>query len=625
MREAPNPYAKRKRVTQRRRIKTRAEQGYVRGRVAKKGVAALRIRGMLMLCALMMGFSGIGVKLGHVALVPAQEPQASIRALPKAPIQRGNIYDANGELLATTLKVHSVYADPKRVLDAQEVVQQLNNVIPHLNTEKLAKQLSKKKRRFVWVRRHITPEQAFAINALGLPGVGFREEFVRMYPNRHLAAHVLGSVNVDGRGLAGIERSYNGKLAGGEDVYLTLDNRLQKQLTLSLHNTLEETSAKGAWGVVLDAKTGDVRAMASLPDYDPNTYGQATDAQKFNPITFGRYEMGSTFKLFTLAQGLHEGVVDLDTQIDCRYPIKIAGFTIKDYHAQKRIMTAQEVLRHSSNIGAAQIADAYGGDKQRGFFRELGLLEPLDVGLPELIEPNYPARWGRIHTITMSYGHGIAITPLQLVAAISAISTDGVYRKPRLLKHDVYEEPRQVLDMQTVADVKTLMRDVVQNGSGWRIRMKGMDVGGKTGTAEKVAASGGYSENKNLTSFVGAVPLENPELVVLVMVDEPGKGYETAGRAAAPAFKDFVQRVAPLLALAPQENIPTNVHVATGDAQHSAPKTIRKKLIPIEDAIRREIVPTVGGIDPVLEEDDKGGIKSNGPYAAIRASGAVTF
>ncbi|MDD9911959.1 MAG: penicillin-binding protein 2 [Alphaproteobacteria bacterium] len=543
--------AKNKKYTQRRRVKVRAEQGYVK-RQQQDSCAHLRMRAMLTLFVLCLGFSSIGLQLGHVALAPAQEPRASIRDLPPVPTKRGDIYDAHGQLLATTLEVPSVYADPKRVLDAEETAEKLAGILPQVNQKRLSKILGNNKRRFAWVQRQITPEQAFQINTLGLPGISFRYEQVRVYPQRRLAAHVLGGINVDGRGLAGVESSFDEKLMKGKDVHLTLDSRLQEQLRESLAEAYEESSAKGAWGIVLDARTGDIRAMASLPDYDPNHYGNASNAEKFNPMTFGRYEMGSTFKLFTLAQGLAEGVVTPESEVDCRKPLKIGKYTIRDYHAKKRVLTATEVLRYSSNIGAAQIADAFGGDQQRAFFSQLGLLEPLDVGLPEMIAPSYPANWGRVHTITMSFGHGIAVTPLQLAAAVATVSTDGHYRRPRLIADWSHDKPRPVLGANTVAQVKELMRDVVINGSGRKAQVAGLDIGGKTGTAEKVSRKGGYSESKNLVSFVGAVPLDKPELVTLIMVDEPKKGYETGGRIAGPAFQSFVRRSMPLLAMAPQ-------------------------------------------------------------------------
>jgi cell division protein FtsI (penicillin-binding protein 3) len=503
---------------------------------------------MVVAFVLSLGFAGLGMKIGYVALVPPHEPRLSVRSLPPEPVHRGNIYDRQGRLLATTLQVPSIYADPKRVLDVEETAARLVQVLPELTFETLREKLSHPRRRFVWVQRKATPAQAFAVHNLGLPGVGFRYEQVRLYPQRHLAAHVLGGINIDGRGVAGIEASFNDRLQEGKDVYLTLDSRLQQQLTQTLRETMEESESRAAWGVVLDAATGDVRALAAVPDYDVNRFGEAPNRARFNPVTFGRYEMGSTLKLFTLAQGLRSGVITPDTQIDCRKPLQVGKYTIKDFHAQERILTATEVLRHSSNIGAAQIADAVGAERQRAFFSEFGLLETVDIGLPETIAPLYPARWGRIHTMTIGFGHGIAVTPLQLAAAVATLSTDGVYRSPRLVEHLSHDAPRRVMEPAVVQQVKHLMRDVVHNGSGWRAKMAGFDVGGKTGTAEKVG-TGGYAENKNLVSFVGAVPLENPKFVALIMVDEPKKGYETGGRAAAPAFKKFVARAAPVMAM----------------------------------------------------------------------------
>lgn len=555
-----------KQYGQRRRVKVKAEQGYVQRRQPDTDnhlkLRAICVMGVLTLC-----FSAIGTKLGHVALAPPQEPRTSVHRIPQQPTIRGNILDANGTIIATSLKVHSIYADPQRILNPQETAAKLANVLPHTDVSQLASRLSRQNRRFIWIERHVTPAQAFAVNGLGLPGVGFREEYVRMYPHKRLAAHVVGATNIDGKGLAGIERSYNTHLKQGKDVQLTLDMRLQHQLTEALRTTYADSEAKSAWGLALDARTGAIRAMASLPDFNPNNYGQARQQSKFNPVTFGRYEMGSTFKLFTLAQGLAEGHITPETVIDARKPITIGKYTIRDYHAKKRELTALEVLRYSSNIGAAKIAEMFGQEAQKQFFYDLGLLSPLNIHLPETVAPDYPPIWRKVHLYTAAFGHGIAVTPVHMAAATAVLSTDGQYRTPHVVKNRDLPPPRPVIDTAAVEQVKTLMEDVVQNGSGRRAQVAGLHIGGKTGTAEKVGV-GGYSEDKNLVSFIATVPLDDPQLILLVMVNEPKHGYHTGGLAAAPAVQQLVKRAAPLLQMAPTPPTKEDItHVAYGPAE----------------------------------------------------------
>ncbi len=550
-----------KKYGQRRRIKVKTEQGYIQRRKPDTDQYIKR-RAYFVAIVLSLGFATVGHQLGHVALNPPQEPRTSVHRIPQQPVIRGNILDAQGKILATSLKVYSVFADPKRILNPHETAQKLAKVLPDLDPDYLQQRLNSP-RRFIWIKRHVSPAQAYAVNSLGLPGVGFRDAYVRMYPQNNLASHVIGATNIDGKGLAGIERSYHTDLSAGKDVQLTLDIRLQYQLTQALQSTFEESEAKSVWGLALDARSGAIRAMASLPDFNPHAYGQASEIARFNAVTLGRYEMGSTFKLFTLAQGLAQGLITPETVIDARKPITIGKYTIRDYHAKKRQMSALEVLRYSSNIGAAKIADMFGAEAQQQFFYDLGLLSPLDLHLPETVEPLYPTVWRKVNLYTAAFGHGIAVTPVHMAAAAAALSTDGHYRTPHIIQNRSLPPPRKVIDAGAVQQVKTLMADVVQNGSGRRAQVAGLQIGGKTGTAEKVGA-GGYSADKNLVSFIATVPLDDPQLVILVMVNEPKHGYHTGGLAAAPAVQTFIKSAAPLLRLTPKE---ATTHVAYRPAE----------------------------------------------------------
>ncbi|MBI1308862.1 MAG: penicillin-binding protein 2 [Proteobacteria bacterium] len=541
-REAGPVFQPRRSPVQQRRIKVNPSRGLVD---SSEAVVGEHFRVVVTMFALTLCFAIVGGKLAFVALMPPVEPQPSIREMPKEALRRGNIYDRNGVLLAATLKVYSLYADPKRVLDAAEAANKIPAVLPGVSPVHLLAQLTDPTRRFIWVKRRMTPDEAAKVHALGLPGFEFRDEFVRIYPHRGMAGNLLGGVDVDNNGLAGVERAFDSTLKAGEDVHLALDVRLQELFRKRVEDAVEKSGAKAGMGLVMYAPTREIVAMVSLPDFDPNHFGKATPDERFNRVTLGSYEMGSTFKLFTLAQALDEGKVTPNTLIDCRVPIQIGKYTIKDYHAKKSILTAQEVLRYSSNIGAAHIADMSGPEAQKEFLAKLGMLAPLPVGVAEVGNVRYPDNWGRIQSFTIAFGHGIAVTPVHLVAAVAALA-DGYFGTPSVLKGGVLDKikPVRVVAASTLAQIHDLMRDVVVNGSGRQAEVLGFDVGGKTGTAEKIGARG-YDHSKNMVSFVGLLPVKNPKYVTLVMLDEPKKGFETGGKSAAPAvglfYKDLVQ------------------------------------------------------------------------------------
>lgn len=531
-----------------RRLRTRAKKS----KHAKLAEMAA-FRSLLVVMFILSGFIFTGVNLLWLGLVPMDEPERKFARAPEVLPVRGDIYDRNGVLLATTLKVKSLYADPKMMVDVGESLFKLATVIPTLDFKRLSNSLSQKRKRFVWVKRQLTPEQVKQVNDLGVPGIHFREELARVYPHKELVSHVIGGINVDGHGLAGVEASYNEQLLEGEDVYLTLDVRLQGQLRQVLLDNMARVEAKGSWGVVTNPKNGEVLALTSLPDYDPNHYGNADKSSWFNKAVYGAYEMGSTFKIFTMAQGLEEGYVHAETPLDITKPIRIGRFTINDSHPKYEVMTMRKAFRRSSNIGAARVADLFETGAQEMFFARLGLLTPIDIGLKEIGRPMFTNRWGRIQTMTRSYGHGIAVTPVQMAAGVGALVSDGYYKHPHIVKNFYTDEPSFVAGPETVLEVKDLMHNVVDEGTGRRAQLEGYEIGGKTGTAEKSIA-GGYSkdEDKNLASFVGIVPANDPQILALIMVDEPKAPNNQGGSAAAPAFRKFVGRIAPMIGLRPE-------------------------------------------------------------------------
>jgi len=485
-------------------------------------------------------------------------PQWRARALAKVQssvVTRGNVVDRNGNILATSLPTQSLYMDAQEILagiDPGEAVDKLIAVLPDLNRAALIAKLEAGGR-FQWVSRNLTPDQVWAVNRLGLPGFGFRDEERRVYPYGPTYAHVLGYTDVDGRGLSGIERKFDDRLGNlGETVELSIDMRVQSILYEEVSKAKARFSAIGASGVVMDASSGEVIAMVSLPDFDPNQPSGVMGTRGFNRATLGVYEMGSTFKLFTTAMALDTGTVDLTDGYDASEPIRIARFTISDYHGKKRWLSVPEILVYSSNIGTAKMAVDVGAEKQKEYLTRLGLLGSTEVELPELGTALYPARWSELSTMTISYGHGIAVSPLQLVSGVSALVNGGVKIPPTLLKRSPANplSGTRVLKPETSKKMRSLMRMVVRSGTGKKADVQGYLVGGKTGTADKQVA-GRYDDTALISSFVGAFPMIDPRYVVLVLVDEPKGiketfGFATGGWVAAPAVKAVIERMGPL-------------------------------------------------------------------------------
>ena len=475
-------------------------------------------------------------------------------------VVRGDVLDREGHILATSLPTQSLYVDSHEALDggdANEAVNKLLSVLPDLNRKQVLDKISGGGR-FDWLARNLTPDQVWAVNSLGVPGFGFRREERRVYPYGPSFAHVIGYTDVDGRGISGVERTFEARLGTqGEAIDLSIDMRVQSILHEELVKTQKRFSALGAAGVVMDVNSGEIIAMVSLPDFDPNKPAGSLGESGFNRATKGVYEMGSTFKLFTTAMALDSGTVKMTDGYDASEPIRIARFTINDYHAKKRWLSVPEILVYSSNIGTAKMALDVGAKQQKEYLTRFGLLGTSDVELPEVGSPLFPARWGDISTMTISYGHGIAVSPLQLAAGVSALINGGVMMPPTLMKHTDATLPRgeKVLKAKTSEAMRSLMRLVVRTGTGKNADVQGYLVGGKTGTAEK-QVGGKYAKKSLISSFVGAFPMTNPRYVVLVVVDEPKGikatyGYATGGWVAAPVVKGVIERMGPLYGMVP--------------------------------------------------------------------------
>ncbi|HKG74980.1 MAG TPA: penicillin-binding protein 2 [Aestuariivirgaceae bacterium] len=522
----------------------------------------------LVVCGFALCFAIIALRFAQLALLPPHAGQAQGER--EAPLLRPDIIDRNGVLLASDIAIPSLYADPRQIIDADEAVELLTGAIPEMSARDIMQRLSQK-RSFVWLKRQITPRQKEIVHRLGIPGVGFRNETRRVYPMGRLGAHVLGYVDVDSHGLAGIEKYldergaiYKASLAepGGNNTgpaELAIDARVQHAVASEIAAAMATYKAQAGAGIVLDVKSGEVIAAVSLPDFNPNDPKQAQDKESMNRFSGGVFELGSSVKTVTFAMALDEGVADLGKTYDCRYPLPAGRSRIDDYHATRRILTVPEIFTHSSNIGTAKMALDVGVEGHKQFLRKLGLFDRLHTELPESAEPLYPARWSRVNTMTAAFGHGISIQPLQLASAVAAFVNGGIMIEPTFFKRDAAEAgaaSRRVISEETSVTMRYLMRLNVTEGTATKAEAPGYRVGGKTGSAEKVVG-GRYSRDHRLTTFVGAFPMDNPRYAVLVLLDEPQAvagtyGFATAGWNAVPTAGRIIARVGSMLGVAPE-------------------------------------------------------------------------
>ena len=492
-------------------------------------------------------FAGLFLALGGrlVVLAVAPEPPGGIRRATSSEISaaRPDITDRNGETLATDVKTVSVFAEPRNVLDKDEAVELLTAVLPELDARELRERLNTR-RGFIWVKREITPRQQAEVHRLGIPGVGFVPENKRVYPNGVAAAHVLGFANIDNVGIAGIEKyidaqglqDLNGagfavQSADLTPVALSIDLRAQHALRDELAKALDKYKAKAAAGTIVDVNTGEVVALVSLPDFDPNNPVDALDKERINRINVGVYEMGSTFKAITTAMALDSGRFTINSTFDARAALRYGRFTINDFHAQHRVMSVPEVFIYSSNIGTARMALGIGVDGHKAFLRKMGQLDRLRTELPESAEPIIPPRWGELNTMTIAFGHGLAVAPLQAVMATAALVNGGYLIPPTFLKRnptEARELATRVIKPETSEAMRYVMRLNAERGSASRAAVAGYFVGGKTGTAEKVVG-GRYAKNKLLTTFMAIAPSDKPRYLFLTVLDEPQGLPETQG------------------------------------------------------------------------------------------------
>ncbi len=531
------------------------------------------LKGRNRLRLVMIGFAvcfvAIGGRIGQFSLLEANK-DTTARPHVEARIPRPNITDRHGQVLASDLPIASLYANPRQIIDVDEAVELLTSTLPGLDAREVRHRLTQDKA-FVWLKREITPTQKEEVFQLGIPGLYFRDETRRVYPMGRLAAHVLGFVDVDSHGLAGIEKFLDDRGAlytasltepstdTAMPVELSIDASVEGAVNAELSAAIAHFKAKAGAGVVLNIKTGEVLAAVSLPNYNPNNPKEALLPDRLNRITGATYELGSVIKAVTFAMAFESGVTDLNGKFDARQPLEIGRARIHDYHATHRILTVPEVFIHSSNIGTARMALDVGIEGHQAFLKKMGLFDRLVTELPEAASPQLPKRWGKLTSATAAFGHAFAIEPLQGVSVIGAFLNHGLLVPPTFLKRDAATAKaleRRVVSEDTSQKMRYLFRLNVVEGTATKADAPGYRVGGKTGTSEKVV-NGHYSSDHNLNSFIGGFPMDDPTYAILIMIDDPQglpetHGFATAGWNAVPTAGAIIRRIAPLLGVEPQ-------------------------------------------------------------------------
>lgn len=544
----------------------RGQPRSARGSVSSSAVKSRVYVAMLAFALVYVAIAGRLMLLAQMDEAPSKD---WISAQDSVAASRPDLVDRNGEILATDIKTASLYAEPRRIIDVDEAVEGIIRVLPELDEAQVRRRLDSNAG-FVWLKREMTPRKAEEVHNLGLPGVGFLSEGKRFYPGGPTAGHIVGSVNVDNQGLAGVEKYIDDAWLADlqslgftsdrsmEPVRLSVDLRVQHVVRDELVKAMDRYKAIAAAGIVLNAKTGEVVAMSSLPDYDPNDRVQALQKDRLNRVTGGVFEMGSVFKAFTTAMALDSGAVSINDSFDATRPIRAAGRTISDFHGKNRILSVPEIFIYSSNIGTAKMMLATGVARQKEFLERLHLTKRLKTELPENAAPLLPPKWNELAAMTISFGHGLSVTPMQTAVAAAAVVNGGTLLPPTFLprsQEQVQELGKQVISDDVSRMMRYLFRLNVLSGSGRRADVPGYTVGGKTGTAEKIE-NGRYVSNKRRNSFLSAFPMDDPRYVVLVVLDEPKPEREgigaTAGLNTAPTAGAIIRRAAPMLGVMPR-------------------------------------------------------------------------
>jgi len=544
-----------------------------------RDAARNRAEGRLLILAVFffVAFTSVGARMGLLAASQPTEPHVASSGS-QIIAQRADIIDRNGKVLATNLATHALYAQPPLMVDKENAAKELAQIFPDLDAETLLKRFSGK-RKFMWIKKKLSPEQMQAVHDIGDPGLLFGPREMRLYPNGKLAAHVLGGASFGREGVAsaevigtaGVEKAFDSYLRdpanGGAPLRLSIDLTIQDAVERVLYGGMKLMNAKGAAAVLMDVHTGEVISLVSLPDFDPNdrprplTEGDAADSPLFNRSVQGLYELGSTYKIFTAAQAMELGLVNADTMVDADAPMQWGKHKIREFQNKNYgpLLSVTDVIVKSSNVGTAKMALQIGSTRQQAFLRQLGVFDPSPVELIEApgVQPAYPKQWRDIHTITASYGHGISASPLHLAAAYSSVLNGGWKVEPTLLAGGRERSGDRVVSAQTSAAARYMLRQVVTRGTASFGEVPGYAVGGKTGTADKPKPTGGYYDDKVMATFASVFPAHDPKYVLVVTLDEPvetsgAKPRRTAGWTAVPVAAEIIRRAAPLLGLRPE-------------------------------------------------------------------------
>lgn len=494
-----------------------------------------------------IGFLAVGARLTFLVVLSDKKDLKKIYQT-KGVEKRSNIVDRNGIIVATNLDIKVLYANSDLIRDPKDVAKKLTDAFPQLNYSRLLKRLSNKSRDgWIFVKRNVTPKEEKIINNLAIAGLIFENDKVRVYPQKASLSHVVGYTDLDGNGISGIEKQYDQLLkTKKENLQLTIDIRIQDILNHELKSAIKKYKASAAFGIIMDVTNGEIIALSSLPNFDLNNQSTAGKKEKFNRATYGVYELGSVFKVFNHAHALDKKLVRLKGSYSVKDPIKYGKFKIDDDHKDKNTLTVQEIFTHSSNIGSVKIAQNFSPKEQKKFLAKLGLLKKLDMDYPSLGKPILPRKWGEISRATISFGHGIAVSPLHLIKAFSGVVNDGKLVNPAFVKSDLEIESKQVIKKETSNIIKKLLRKTVLEGTGKNAKVEGYQVGGKTGTAEK-AERGGYNKRKTLASFVATFPTNEPKYALFIGIDSPNSTFNTGGMVAAPVAGKVIKNIAPIL------------------------------------------------------------------------------
>ncbi len=538
---------------------------------------------LVMASAFVLAFGTVGVRMGALASSQPSEPRAQATGA-QIISQRADITDRKGRILATNLLTHSLYAQPQQMIDPQNAARELVRIFPDLDHDRLLKDFTGN-RKFMWIRKKISPEQMQAVHDIGEPGLLFGPREMRLYPNGNLASHILGGASFGQEGVssaevvgvAGVEKAFDGWLRdpahAGAPLTLSIDLTVQSTIEEVLASGMKLMNAKGATAVLMEVETGEIVAMASLPDFDPNDRprqilkGDPSDSPLFNRSVQGLYELGSTFKIFPVAQAMELGLVNPNTMVSSKTPMRIGKYRISDYHNYGPQLSVTDVIVKSSNVGTVRIAQMIGAERQKAFLQKLGFFDATPVEMVEgpTGKPLVPSRWPEVTAATVSFGHGLAASPLHLATAYATIVNGGKRVYPTLVSGRGRRDGEQVLSPQAASQALAMLRQVVTRGTARQVNVEGYAIAGKTGTADKPRPQGGYYKSKVIATFAGIYPANDPKYVLVVTLDEPSDTSgpverRTAGWTAVPVAAEVVRRVSPLLGLRPVtegEGLPT--------------------------------------------------------------------